>query len=75
MKFALIAGIVDQKPFRPFVVTTSAGDTFRVPHREHCFLPPSKSEILIYDEDMHFRIIDVGHVVSMEPERERAKRR
>lgn len=75
MKFALIAEIVEHKPFRPFVVTTSTGESFRVPHREHVFLPPSKSEILIYDEDLHFRIIDVGHVVSIEPERDRSKKR
>lgn len=71
MKFKLIAEIVDQKPFRPFVVTMTTGDAFRVPHREHIFLPPSKTEILIYDEDLHFRILDVRHVVAVEPQRER----
>ena len=70
MKFKLIAEIVETKPFRPFVVTTTTGDAYTVPHREHIFLPPSKTEILLYDEDMHFRIVDVRHVISVEPRRD-----
>ena len=67
MKFDLIRDIVEQKPFVPVVITTTTGDAYNIPHREHVFLPPSESELLVYDEDMHFRIFDLKHIVSIEP--------
>jgi hypothetical protein len=57
------------QPFRPFLVKTTDGDTHRVEHPDYALVSPSKTEVVIYDRDGHFRHVAMNHIVSLEPHR------
>lgn len=54
-------------PFRPFELWLNSGQVVRVPHPEFAFLPPKPNQwdMVIYDEDRYFHIIDLGHVTAL----------
>jgi hypothetical protein len=56
-------------PFRPFLVKTTDGDTFKVEHPEFALVSPSNRDVVIFDRDGHFRLVATSHIVSMEPQR------
>jgi hypothetical protein len=49
--------------FRPFVVRTSDGREFKVPHREFVFL--TKRSVIIADDDGYVDILDPLHIASL----------
>jgi len=55
------------QPFRPFVVKTIDGDTHRVDHPDYALVSPTKTEVVIYDKDGHFRHVAMNHIVSLAP--------
>jgi hypothetical protein len=57
------------QPFRPFLVKTSDGDTFRVDHPDYALVNPPNTEVIIYDKDGHFRFVALNHIVTLEPQR------
>jgi hypothetical protein len=50
--------------FRPFVVRTSDGREFPVPHREFIFL--TKRSVIIADKDGFVDILDPLHIASLQ---------
>ena len=62
------------QPFRPFLVKTTDGDTFRVEHPDFAFIMPTGREVMIVDKDDHFRWVAMGHIVTLEPIRNGTKK-
>jgi hypothetical protein len=62
------------QPFRPFLVKTTDGDTFRVEHPDFALISPKKREVVIFDKDDHFRFVAMNHIVTLEPVRNGAKK-
>jgi len=54
-------------PFRPFAVCLSSGQMVKVPHPEFAFIPgkPNDWEMVVFDEDRAFNIIDLQQVASL----------
>jgi hypothetical protein len=54
-------------PFRPFELWLNSGQVVRVPHPEFAFLPPKPNQwdMVVYDEDRAFSIIDLAHVAAI----------
>jgi hypothetical protein len=67
MKAAAFRKMLKTEPFAPFLVKTTDGDTFRVPHPDFAIVSPVDTEVIVYDKDGHFRIVAMGHIVSLEP--------
>jgi len=57
------------KPFRPFLVKTTDGDTFEVDHPDFAMMDHEAKEVAIFDKQNHFRFVNMNHVVSLEPVR------
>ena len=55
--------------FRPFLVKMTDGDTRRVEHPDYALISPTKTQVVIFDKDGHFRHIAMNHIVSLEPVR------
>jgi hypothetical protein len=49
--------------FRPFVIRTSDGREFPVPHREFVFL--TKRSVIVADEEGYVDILDPLHIASV----------
>ena len=62
------------QPFRPFLVKTTDGDTFRVEHNDFALVNPPDTEVIIYDKDGHFRFVAINHIVTLEPIRNGSKK-
>ncbi len=62
------------QPFRPFLVKTTDGDTFRVDHPDYAMISPLETEVTIYDKDGHLRIVSMDLIVTLEPVREQPKK-
>ncbi len=62
-------------PFRPFELWLNSGQVIRVPHPDFAFLPPKPNQwdMVVYDEDRAFAIVDLAHVAALKEIR-RAKR-
>ena len=58
------------QPFRPFLVKTADGDTFRVDHPDYAMISPVETEVTIYDKDGHLRVVSMDLIVTLEPVRE-----
>ena len=69
MKAAAFRRMLKGQPFAPFLVKTSDGDTFQVPHPDFAIVSPVDAEVIVYDKDGHFRIVAMNHIVSLEPVR------
>ena len=52
-----------QNGFRPFVIRTSDGREFRVPHKEFIFL--TKRSVIVADDEGFVDILDPLHISSM----------
>ena len=66
--------MLKSQPFRPFLVKTADGDTFRVDHPDYALISPRNTEVAIFDRDDHFRLVALKHVVSLEPMRNGVKK-
>jgi hypothetical protein len=62
------------KPFQPFLVKTTDGDTHPVDHPDFALISPAETEVVIYDKDDHFRHVAMNHIVSLEPVRNGTKK-
>ena len=74
MTAAEFRGMLRLKPFRPFLVKTTDGDTHRVEHPDFAFISPANTEVVIYDKDGHFRHVAMNHIVCPEPVRNGSKK-
>jgi hypothetical protein len=63
------------QPFRPFLIKTADGDTFRVDHPDYALVSPHATEVVVYDKDNHFRLIAMNLIVSLEPVRSNGSRK
>jgi hypothetical protein len=63
-----------KNPFRPFLVKTTDGDTFRVDNRDFAIISPHQTEVIIYDKDNHYRVVALPQIVSLEPIKNGAKK-
>ena len=54
-------------PFRPFALGLNSGQVVTVPHPDFAFMPPKPNawDIVVYDEDQTFAIIDLAQVATM----------
>lgn len=60
--------------FRPFLVKTTDGDTFRVDHPDYAMVSPGNHDLAIFDKDDHFRLVAIDHIVTLEPVREAGRK-
>jgi len=53
-------------PFRPFELWLNSGQVVRVPHPDFAFMPPKPHQwdVVVYDEDRTFSIVDLGQVAA-----------
>lgn len=66
--------LLRSQPFRPFLVKTTDGDTYRVIHPDFALITPSGREVVIVDRDDHHRWVAMNHIVSLEPVRNGSKK-
>ncbi len=54
-------------PFRPFTLCLTSGQMIKVPHPEFAYMPPKPNdwEMVVFDEDKAFNIIDLGEVACL----------
>lgn len=54
-------------PFRPFALCLTSAQVVNVPHPEFAFMPPQPNdwEMVVFDQDKAFNIIDLGEVASL----------
>jgi hypothetical protein len=64
-----------RKPFEVFDIKTTDGDTFRIIHPDYAILSPDGMTVVAFDRDSHHRIIDMRHIVSLEPPRRPASQK
>ena len=69
-----LRNLLNAQPFKPFDVKTTDGDTFRLIHPDFAMISPLESEVIFYDKDGHFRVVDMDHIVSLEPVKEQPRR-
>ena len=74
MRAAKFREMLHLVPFRPFYVRTTEGDTFQVDHPDFAMIDRENREVAIFDEENHFRLVDMNHIVSLEPKRNGAKK-
>ena len=62
-------------PFSPFHIKTTDGDTFTITHPDFVMISPRGDMAIIYarGEDGH-RVLNLRHVISMEPARNGSRR-
>jgi len=53
--------------FIPFLIRTSDGERFRVPHREFIFVTPKR--VVVGDRKGYVNVLDPLHIVSIEEAR------
>ena len=53
--------------FRPFEPWLNSGQVVRVPQPDFAFMPPKPNEwdLVVYDQDRAFSIIDLAHVAAL----------
>jgi hypothetical protein len=63
----LVRKRLSEHPFRAFELWLNSGQVVRVPHPEFAFLPPKPNhwDMVVYEEDKTFAIIDLAHVTAM----------
>ena len=69
MTVTALRRLLNAQPFRPFDVKTTDGDTFRLDHPDFAMISPDETEVVCFDKDSHFRMVDMTHIVSLEPVR------
>jgi hypothetical protein len=62
------------KPFRPFLVKTTDGDTFSVSHLDYAMISDEDTEVTFHESDGHYRVVAIPHIVSLEPVREQTRK-
>ena len=62
------------RPFKPFLVKTTDGDTFTVRHHDDALINDDDGVLTLYDPDGHYRVIAMSHIVSLEPVREQTRK-
>ena len=58
------------RPFNPFLVKTTDGDTFTVRHHDDALISIDGEVVTLHDPDGHYRVIAMPHIVSIEPVRD-----
>ena len=74
MRTTALRNVLNAQPFVPFDVKTTDGDTFRVKHPDFAMISPDETEVIFYDKDNNFRVVDMDHIVSLEPVKEPSKK-
>lgn len=74
MTLTALRNLLNAQPFRPFDVKTTDGDTFRLNHPDFAMISPDETEVIFYDKDHHFRMVDMDHIVSLEPVRDQTRK-
>lgn len=69
MTVTALRELLNAQPFRPFDVKTTDGDTFRLNLPDFAMVSPDETEVTFYDKDHHLRMVDMNHIVSLEPVR------
>ncbi len=62
------------RPFKPFLVKTTDGDTFTVRHHDDALISDDDAVVTVYDPDGHYHVIAMPHIVSLEPVREQTRK-
>lgn len=62
------------RPFKPFLVKTTDGDTFAVRHHDDALISGDDGVATLHDPDGHYRVIAMSHIVSLEPVREQTRK-
>jgi hypothetical protein len=66
--------MLTSQPFKPFLVKTTDGDTFKVDHPDYAMISRSNTEVAIFDSEDHFRLVAMKHIVSLEQLRNGSKK-
>lgn len=62
------------RPFKPFLVKTTDGDTFTVRHHDDALISIDDGVVNLHDTDGHYRVVAMAHIVSLEPVREHIRK-
>jgi hypothetical protein len=61
----LVARLLRASPFNPFTITTSSGDTFRVPNPDYAHLNPRGTCVIVFDDSNCHSTLTALHIVSI----------
>lgn len=67
MKSKAFRDELHKRPFDVFDIKTTGGDTFRVIHPDYAIISPDGNTVIAFNQDSHHRVIDMRHIVSLEP--------
>jgi hypothetical protein len=59
--------LLGAEPFRPFRITTKAGERARVHDPVQAAISPLLCEVIFYDERRRFRQVQVDEIASLDP--------
>lgn len=62
------------RPFKPFLVKTTDGDTFTVRHHDDALISDEDGVVTLHDPVGHYRLVAMAHIVSLEPVREHIRK-
>ena len=65
-----IAKLLRVTPFAPFSVTTTSGETLRVPHPDYAHVGPKRTTVTIYDDNDLASFLTALHIVNVTTTRE-----
>jgi hypothetical protein len=61
-----LRGVLDAKPFRPFIIHLADGRTLPVPHRDFISHAPNGRTLVVYNAGDSFSIVDLPLVTELE---------
>ena len=62
-----------KEPFQPFTLKLSNGDVLDVIHPDFAMISPHGDHVIVFSADNHSKTVDMGHVVTLTPKRERRR--
>ena len=67
MSPAVVRKRLAETPFRPFELWLNSGQIVRVLHPDFALMPPKPNDwdIVVYDEEQAFSIVDLAHVAAL----------
>ena len=60
--------MLEEVPFRPFIVVTSAGKQYQVKSLDHISLGPAAKQVGIWHDDGTISVLSPLHIVAIEKE-------
>ena len=62
-----------KQPFQAFTVKVTNGDILDVIHPDFAMISPTEDVVIIFAHDGHYKVVDLDHIVTLTPKRDRKR--